>query len=166
MSKICLWKLKRYLANKLGIKWLGRNPNILIADSALVMPTAVIDCGKSGRIEVDEKTFVNEQCMIFSYMSTIKIGKEVLIGPGTVIHTHKHNFQRTDASIKKQLGTGEQIVIEDDVWIGTNTTVMNDVGAGSILGAGSIITHDVEPYSIVAGNPARVMKRRRVNEID
>ena len=56
---------------------------------------------------------------------------------------------------------GRRIVIEDKVWIGINATVLPGVkiGYGAIIGAGSVVTKDVEPMSIVAGNPARFIKK-------
>jgi len=57
----------------------------------------------------------------------------------------------------------EKITIEDDVWIGHNATILPSVkfiGRGSVIGAGSVVTHDVPAYAIVAGNPARLIKMR------
>lgn len=58
--------------------------------------------------------------------------------------------------------SGESTVIGNDVWIGSNAVIMAgvEVGDGSVVGAGSIVTKDVPAYSIVAGNPARVIKSR------
>jgi len=56
-----------------------------------------------------------------------------------------------------------QLTVEDDVWMGHNVTILPSVkfiGRGSAIGAGSIVTHDVPPYAIVAGNPARLIKMR------
>jgi len=54
------------------------------------------------------------------------------------------------------------VVIEDDVWIGTNAIILpgRRLGKGSIIAAGAVVTRDVEPYAIVGGNPARLIKRR------
>jgi len=54
------------------------------------------------------------------------------------------------------------IIIEDDVWIGSNSVILSGVkiGRGSIIGAGSIVTKDVESYSIVGGNPAKFLRKR------
>lgn len=59
------------------------------------------------------------------------------------------------------------IIIEDEVWFGTNVIVLSGVkiGKGSIIGAGSVITKDVPPYSIVGGNPSRVLKQRFCDDI-
>jgi maltose O-acetyltransferase len=55
------------------------------------------------------------------------------------------------------------VVIEDDVWIGTRVIILPGVhvGTGSVIGAGSVVTHDVEPYSIVGGNPAKLIRYRK-----
>jgi acetyltransferase-like isoleucine patch superfamily enzyme len=54
------------------------------------------------------------------------------------------------------------IIIEDDVWIGVNAVILGDVkiGRGAVVGAGSIVTKNIPPYAIVAGNPAKVIKQR------
>lgn len=59
------------------------------------------------------------------------------------------------------------IVVDDDVWIGQNALVLSGVhiGQGAVIAAGSVVTKDVEPYTIVAGNPARVIKKRFSDEI-
>jgi acetyltransferase-like isoleucine patch superfamily enzyme len=55
-----------------------------------------------------------------------------------------------------------KVIIEDDVWIGYGSIVLSGVkiGRGSIVAAGSVVTKDIEPYSIVAGNPAKLIRKR------
>jgi acetyltransferase-like isoleucine patch superfamily enzyme len=90
-------------------------------------------------------------------------GNDVLIAEGCYFlsGSEHHNFRRTDIPMNKQHGKMKRISIGNDVWIGTNAVVMDNVGTGSIVGAGSIVTKEVEPYSIVAGNPAKVMRKRK-----
>ena len=59
------------------------------------------------------------------------------------------------------------IIVEDDVWIGANAIILSGIriGQGAVVAAGSVVTKDVEPYSIVAGNPAKIMKYRFPREI-
>ena len=69
--------------------------------------------------------------------------------------------------LKHEACSKGDIIIEDDVWIGFRSTILSGVtvGKGSVIGAGSVVTKDVAPYSIVAGNPARLIKYRFSEEI-
>ena len=95
--------------------------------------------------------------------SPIKIGNNVSIAPRVMIIGGNHNFTRTDVPTMLQ-GEGKQgaIIIEYNVWIGAASIILTGVtiGTGSIIGAGSIVTKSIPKYSIVAGNPARVIKNR------
>jgi acetyltransferase-like isoleucine patch superfamily enzyme len=157
-----LWRLKSYLITGLGIKSLDRNPNIRIARSASIKSNASINCSELGKIEIGEGTFINEMCSIYTYNSVIKIGNGVLIGPGTVLHTHHHSFQQTNVPILKQVGTGKPIIIQDDVWIGAHCTILGGVqiGAHSVIGAHSLVNKDIPPNSIAYGVPCKVKRQR------
>lgn len=92
-----------------------------------------------------------------------KIGNYVLIAPNVAILSRSHNHGRTDIPMLMQ-GQSEPSppTIEDDVWIGRNAVIMPGVriGRGSIVGAGAIVVRDVEPYSVVGGVPARLIRMR------
>lgn len=70
-------------------------------------------------------------------------------------------------SITGHPATNGDVIIENDVWIGTGTTILSGViiGNGAVIGAGSVVTKDVAPYTIVAGNPARLIKKRFDDEV-
>lgn len=89
------------------------------------------------------------------------IGNEVNLAQGVVISGLNHNYQSPDQSIIFQGVTTSLITIEDDVWIGANAVILAGVNIGqhSVIAAGSIVTRDVPPYSIVAGNPAHLIKQ-------
>ena len=92
----------------------------------------------------------------------IEIGDNVMISPRVSIYAENHVFDRTDITIKAQ-GVRKQFVkIEDDCWIAANSIILAGVtiGKGSVVAAGSVVTNDVPPYSIVAGVPARIIKQR------
>ena len=72
----------------------------------------------------------------------------------------QHSFDRLDIPMREQGGEFEKIVIGEDSWLGNSSVVMANVGMKSIIAAGSVVIKDVEPYSIVGGNPAKVLKSR------
>jgi maltose O-acetyltransferase len=95
--------------------------------------------------------------------SSIEIGDDILFGPSVYIDTHMHNFQKTDVAMKKQGRTEKSVVLGRDIWVGAKAVLLSGItiGEGSIIAAGAVVTKDVEPYSIVAGVPARVIRNRR-----
>lgn len=93
----------------------------------------------------------------------ITIGNDVMMGPYCMMYTSNHGMKRTDIPMWQQESEARRpIVIGNDVWIGSRVIILPGVhvGDGSVIGAGSVVTKDVEPYSIVAGNPARLIRKR------
>ena len=91
----------------------------------------------------------------------VRIGARTMIGSHTAISSVTHDYTRPDMHNTVVL---KRVEIGPDVWIGAHSTIMAGVtiGEGAVIGAGSIVTHDVAPFTIVAGAPARVMKARLV----
>lgn len=71
-----------------------------------------------------------------------------------------HPFERTDIPIWHQQGQPGRVRIGSDVWFGSGVIVMEDVGDGCVVGAGSIVTRPLPPFSVAVGNPARVIRTR------
>jgi acetyltransferase-like isoleucine patch superfamily enzyme len=99
---------------------------------------------------------------IIDAQAPVSIGERVMLGANCSLLTTdyhpldaKERFERIEATVRKA-----PIVIEDDVWVGANAIILKGVtiGARSIIGAGSVVTKDVAPGVVVAGNPARVVK--------
>lgn len=88
--------------------------------------------------------------------------------PFDAMTTHPVLYERRFGVVDADLHYEEPQVIEDDVWIGHNAIILpgcRRVGRGSIIGAGAIVTRDVPAYSIVAGNPAKVLRERFSSEL-
>jgi len=136
--------------------------NISIGDNFLLMNRSRL-YGHDGRLEIGDRVAVNENVTIAaSDDGLIRIGSDVLIGPNVVIRASNHVFKSKDKPINQQGHTGGKITIEDDVWIGSNVVILPDVtiGAHSVVAAGAVVTHAVEPWTVVGGVPARVISKR------
>ena len=99
----------------------------------------------------------------------IVIGDDVLIASGCVLRASNHQYREASRPVNSQGHTGGRIVIGNDVWLGANVVVLPDVNIGdhAIIGAGAVVTRDVEPWAIVGGVPARVIGwRAKANDVE
>jgi len=139
---------------------LGELLGELGADSEVLGPF-LVDYGSLVRI--GEATFINHGAYLMDG-GGITIGSHVQIGPNCGMYTAQHPI---DAAERR---TGAEralpIVVEDDVWIGGDVTILSGVtiGASSIVGAGSVVTKDVPAGSIAVGNPCRVIREVREDD--
>ena len=124
-----------------------------------VLPPLYIDYGKP--VKIGKRCFI-QQCCTFFGRGGITVGNDVFIGPKVNLITINHDPDPDNRSATY----GRPIVIEDKVWIGINSTVLPGVriGYGAIVGAGSVVTKDVPAMTIVAGNPARIIKKIETSE--
>jgi len=120
-------------------------------------------CDYGENIFIGDNSFINFNVSMVD-LGKIKIGNRVLIGPATGLFTAIHPI---DPKIRSTgIEKGVNIILEDDVWIGGNATILPGVriGKGSIIGAGSVVTKDIPKMTIAAGNPAKVI--REITEED
>ena len=91
----------------------------------------------------------------------VKIGDKVLIAQNVTFSGMNHNYQDVSLAIADQGFTTKEIIVDDDCWIGANSVVTAGVciGKHSVVAAASVVTKDVPPYTIVAGNPAIPIKK-------
>ena len=109
-----------------------------------------------GRIEIGSRTFINYGSSIAARAS-VKIGSDCLLGHYTfVMDNDQHDIVR-----HTELPQSDPVIIEDHVWIGSKAVILPGVRIGSraVIGAGSIVTKDIPARCVVAGNPARVLRR-------
>lgn len=121
--------------------------------STTVLPPLYIDYGKP--VNIGKRCFI-QQCCTFFGRGGITIGNDVFIGPKVNLITINHDLDPDNRSATY----GRPIVIEDKVWIGIGATILPGIkiGYGAVIGAGSVVTKEVPPMTIVAGNPARIIK--------
>lgn len=116
----------------------------------------------SGRgINVGNRSGIGLDCLI---LGSLTVGDDVMMGPRCVVIGLNHGMADVNRPMAEQgFEPQETVVIEDDVWIGANVTILpgKRIGRGSVVAAGSVVTSDVPPFNIVGGNPARRIRDRR-----
>ena len=134
-------------------EYMGRILGKPLDESTTVLPPFYVDYGKP--VTIGKGCFI-QQCCTFFGRGGITIGDEVFIGPKCPLITINHDPDPENRSATY----GRPIVIEDKVWLGINSTILTGVriGYGSIVGANSVVTKDVPAMTVVAGNPARIIK--------
>ena len=110
-----------------------------------------------GEIRVGRNVFVNQNCTFYD-LGGLDIGDEVMIGPNVQLITTGHPL---DPVTRRTTTIGKPIVIGRNVWIAAGATVIGGVtiGENSVVAAGSVVTRDVPPNTLIAGNPARVIRK-------
>lgn len=111
------------------------------------------DFGKN--IRVGKNVFINHACT-FMDRGGITLGDNVFLGPKVCLITENHGILPSE----RRILTSKPVTLCNNVWVGAGAIVLPGVtvGENSVVGAGAVVTHDVPPNTVVAGNPARVIK--------
>ncbi|MEH1975656.1 MAG: DapH/DapD/GlmU-related protein [Nostoc sp.] len=109
------------------------------------------------KIYLGDRNVINFGCLFDGRHYQIRTGCDVSIGPEASILTLGHDPHSPEFADK-----GGDVIIGDRVWIAYRAIILPGVtiGEGAVVGAGSVVTKDIEPYTVVAGNPARFIKKR------
>lgn len=136
------------------IEIMSRLTHKKVDDSFRLFPPFYADFGKN--ITFGKNVFINSSCH-FQDQGGIKIGNGVFIGHNVVLATATHDLT---PGMNRKLYY-KPIVIEDNVWIGSNATILQGVKIGewSVVAAGAVVTKNVEPFTVVGGIPAKFIKR-------
>ena len=123
--------------------------------TAFIEPDFYCDYGQN--IFLGEDFFANHHCVMLD-AAEIRIGARVLLGPAVHLYTTTHPIDAQQRAAGVQLIA--PITLEDDCWIGGQTVVMPGVtiGARAVIGAGSVVTHDIPADVVAMGNPCRVIR--------
>jgi acetyltransferase-like isoleucine patch superfamily enzyme len=176
------------IQQRIRVNRLNRTAGIRIAPSIYIAKSAMIQtdsdgCSFGGRILVSEGVTISDGVIIAAYGGTIEIAANAYIGPYCVLYGHgglsigqntmigahtvvvpaNHGFGPVDAPMNVQPLTREGISIGEDVWIGSGCTVLDGVriGNGAVIGAGSVVTKDIDAYCVAFGVPAVVARSRQ-----
>ena len=139
----------------------AERPSILRALLGHIGENSIIEppfyCPYGHNIYIGEQVYLNVLCTILD-CNTVRIGDHVMIGPGVQIYTAAHHLQAEPRNQGWEVARA--ITIEDNVWIGGSAILLPGVSIGlnAVVGAGAVVTRDVPANTVVAGNPARIIR--------
>jgi acetyltransferase-like isoleucine patch superfamily enzyme len=141
--------------------------HVTVGSMAMIRPSGYYRRTIGEGMSIGDHSNIGPYCYI-GCSGHIRIGSHVLMGARVSMHAENHNIDRVDVPIDAQGVTREDIVIEDDCWLGGGATILAGVhvGRGAVVAAGAVVTRDVPPYTVVAGMPARVVRRRDEDQRD
>lgn len=127
-----------------------------VGERVTVLAPLLVDCGYL--VSIGDDSFVNYGTY-FMDGARITVGRHVYIGPNCGLYTAQHPL--VPAERNRGLERALPVTIEDDCWLGGDVKVLPGVtiGRGSTIGAGSVVTRDVPPGVVAAGNPCRVLRK-------
>lgn len=158
-----------------SINFFSKEHYFEVGDRSVIQSQIILQ-SKNAKIKIGEKTFIGKS-EIFC-LKDIEIGSSVLIAPGCIIidhDSHSTNYKERENDVydcwfdlkqqgyEKDLNVVKQAKVKicDNAWIGMNCIILKGVtiGKGAIVAAGSVVTKDVEPFTLVGGNPAKEIKK-------
>jgi acetyltransferase-like isoleucine patch superfamily enzyme len=127
---------------------------VVISDGVIIAPYG-------GSIEIGASAYIGPYCVLYGH-GGLTIGRNTMIGAHTIILPANHGLTRVDRPMNSQGLTKNGIAIGEDVWIGAGCKILDGVhiGNGTVIGAGAVVTRDIDAYSIAFGVPAKVAGRR------
>ena len=143
----------RLIANKRMFSRCGKN--VSIGRNCIINSASMMELGNN--------VSIGPNAVLYSIYKKIVFGNNVLLGPGVTIVSGDHSIRKIGVTIidnhEKMPGDDEDIIIEDDVWIGANVTILKgaNIGRGCVVAAGAVVVKPVPPDSIVGGVPAKVI---------
>lgn len=109
---------------------------------------------ENGNVEIGDNVFFNNFCSVNSVGGGILIGDNCIFGENVRLYDHNHNYMDENSPIRKQGFSSGKISIGENVWIGSNVTILKDVSIGSncVIGAGSVVFRNIPDNSILLSN--------------
>jgi acetyltransferase-like isoleucine patch superfamily enzyme len=128
---------------------------------AIIRPTNVMFDEVGEGLSVGDNSNIGPYAFV-GCSGLIRIGSDVLMGPGVNLLGENHNFEDRAVPIREQGVTRKGITIGDNCWLGAGSVILagTTIGAGAVVAAGAVVSKDVPPHTIVGGVPAREIRER------
>ena len=151
-----------FIADRVVIHQDQQGGPVNLGDRVHIFRDTIIATGRGGEIAIGADTFIQPCCKIIGYKGGIRIGRGVQVAPNCAFYSYNHGFAPGELIAKQPLKSKGDIVIADDAWLGFGVIVLDGVriGKGAVIGAGSVVKHDVPDETIAVGVPARPVKKR------
>ncbi|HET9570199.1 MAG TPA: acyltransferase [Bacteroidales bacterium] len=157
-----------YIGDNVIINALSLN-GIQFGNNVSIHNNTIIDCTGGIRsvgegLRIGNNVGFSPFCFI-QVRGNVKIGNNVIFGPGVKLFSESHNIDDPDKFINEQGESRKGVIIEDGVWVGSDVTILDGVtiGNNAVVAAKSLVNKNVPPFSIVAGIPAKIIKYRKVD---
>lgn len=136
--------------------------SVELGDHVKLYADIILETGEGGQLTIGADTHIQPRCQLMSYKGPLQIGSRAEIAPNCAFYPYDHGFAPGEKIRNQPLRTKGGIIIGDDVWLGVGVIVLDGtrIGAGAVIGAGSVVTKDIPENAIAFGVPARIVKMR------
>ncbi len=140
----------------------GDGGPVELDEGAMLFDGCMLETGKGGSIRVGAHSRVHRGAHLIAYESAIRIGRDVGIAQNCALYSYNHGVAPGAPISAQPLQSAGPIVIDDGAWLGVGVIVLDGVrvGAGAVIGAGSVVVRDVPEGAVACGNPARIVRMR------
>lgn len=152
-DRVCIYQVRN--AKSPGVN----GGAVQIGDRVALYSDIHIETAYGGRVVLGESTHVQPRCSFAGVIGSVIIGAKVEIASGCAFYPYNHGVALGRAIMDQPCFSKGDIIIGDEAWLGFGVVVLDGVkiGAGAVVGAGSVVTRDVPAFAIAAGAPAKVI---------
>lgn len=135
-----------------------------LGDRVILFDEIIVETMEGGGLRIGADTAIQPRCHFTTAVAPIRIGNGVQIAPQCAFYSYDHGIVPGELIRNQPLQSKGPIIIEDDAWLGFGVIVLAGVriGKGAVIGAGSVVTHDVPDGAVAVGAPAVVVRMRSV----
>lgn len=158
MLKKIIKRIIRFFSVKSKNHFAKIGKNCCVPDDCIINSCSMVELG--------DNVAIGPRAVLYAKYKKIVFGNNIMLGPGVTLVSGDHNIRKIGVAMidnhEKMPEDDSEIIIEDDVWIGANVTILKGVtiGRGCVIAAGSVVTKSIPAYCIGGGIPCRIIKAR------